>query len=118
MSAITKAHLVPLAIALSGIGMTFLVLRSSGTMFQKKPAAPPLPLPPSPKSSASLPAAYATLREGMTGPVVQKLQVALGEPTSGTFSPSLTFAVKQFQSSHGLTPDGVVGPMTWAKLGV
>lgn len=57
-----------------------------------------------------------TLRKGDTGLAVSKLQLALGEPTSGTFSDSLVFAVKEFQKTHGLTPDGVVGPATWAKL--
>jgi len=34
----------------------------------------------------------------------------------GAFGPNTTAAVKAFQSSHGLSDDGVVGPITWAAL--
>lgn len=34
----------------------------------------------------------------------------------GMFGPKTENAVKAFQNYYGLTPDGVVGPLTWAKL--
>ena len=34
----------------------------------------------------------------------------------GNFGPKTKQAVIQFQKDHGLTPDGVIGPKTWAKL--
>ncbi len=34
----------------------------------------------------------------------------------GIFGPLVLQAVKEFQTAHQLTPDGVVGPLTWAKL--
>ncbi len=34
----------------------------------------------------------------------------------GNFGPLTKSAVESFQSSNGLTVDGIVGPMTWAKL--
>ena len=34
----------------------------------------------------------------------------------GVFGPKTKQAVIQFQKDHGLTPDGVIGPKTWAKL--
>ena len=34
----------------------------------------------------------------------------------GAFGPNTTAAVQAFQSSHGLSADGVVGPITWAAL--
>jgi murein L,D-transpeptidase YcbB/YkuD len=32
------------------------------------------------------------------------------------FGPDTATAVKAFQASHGLTADGIVGPVTWAAL--
>ncbi len=34
----------------------------------------------------------------------------------GSFGPATSTALKQYQTSHGLTPDGVCGPKTWCKL--
>ncbi|PSR32851.1 MAG: hydrolase Nlp/P60 [Sulfobacillus benefaciens] len=34
----------------------------------------------------------------------------------GIFGPLVLQAVKEFQSAHQLVPDGIVGPLTWAKL--
>jgi len=36
----------------------------------------------------------------------------------GVSGPKTTAAIKAFQSSHGITPDGVVGPITQAALGM
>lgn len=37
--------------------------------------------------------------------------------SDGVFGSITEYYVKQFQSYNGLTADGVVGPLTWAKLG-
>jgi len=34
----------------------------------------------------------------------------------GIFGPLTQAAVKRFQAEHGLVVDGIVGPLTWAKL--
>jgi peptidoglycan hydrolase-like protein with peptidoglycan-binding domain len=52
------------------------------------------------------------------GTSVSDLQRLLGVPVDGDFGPQTERAVKAFQRKHGLTPDGVVGPATWAALGV
>ncbi len=56
------------------------------------------------------------LKLGSEGEDVKKLQVKLGVDPIGKFGPKTESAVKSWQSSNGLTPDGVVGPGTWAKL--
>ena len=56
------------------------------------------------------------LKLGSEGEDVKKLQVKLGVDPIGKFGPKTDTAVKSWQSANGLTPDGVVGPATWAKL--
>jgi hypothetical protein len=57
-----------------------------------------------------------TLRRGDTGPMVQALQAKLGVEGPATFGPKTEAAVREFQRAHGLVPDGIVGPATWALL--
>lgn len=59
-----------------------------------------------------------TLRVGATGDAVRRLQDALLVVVDGKFGPGTKAAVVAFQASHGLAPDGVVGPATWRALGV
>lgn len=56
------------------------------------------------------------LRLGSSGEEVKKLQEKLGVDVIGKFGPKTEAAVKGWQSAHGLTPDGVVGPDTWQKM--
>ncbi|HEX8918555.1 MAG TPA: peptidoglycan-binding protein [Chloroflexota bacterium] len=63
-----------------------------------------------------------SLSQGSTGDGVRQLQLALqrlgSDPgaSDGTFGSTTEQAVKSFQSAHGLTADGVVGPDTWGAL--
>jgi len=59
-----------------------------------------------------------TLRRGApAGPDVLYLQNKLGVTPPGPFGPKTHTAVVAFQKKHGLLADGVVGPLTWSKLG-
>jgi len=42
----------------------------------------------------------------------------LGLAADGDFGPGTDKAVKAWQSANGLTADGIVGPATWAKMGI
>ena len=56
------------------------------------------------------------LKKGMSGLHVQGLQHILHIYPDGKFGPLTEEAVKEFQTSHGLTADGIVGAKTWAAL--
>ena len=57
------------------------------------------------------------LRLGSKGEEVEKLQKSLNLISDGDFGKGTENAVKEFQSKSGLVSDGVVGPVTWSKLG-
>lgn len=70
----------------------------------------------------SIKAPAATIKAGATGALVTRLQKLLKQrgfdpgTADGDFGPATVRAVKSAQKSHGLNPDGVVGPMTWHAL--
>ena len=57
-----------------------------------------------------------TLRRGATGDLVKEIQTNVGVTVSGTFDANTEAAVREFQRDHGLVPDGIVGPRTWASF--
>lgn len=57
-----------------------------------------------------------TLKKGMTGLHVEALQRMLKIYPDGDFGPLTEEAVKDFQASHGLKTDGIVGQLTWNAL--
>lgn len=58
-----------------------------------------------------------TLRRPSSGPLVKALQQALGlMPADGIFGAGTEAAVREWQRQHGLVPDGIVGPKTWALI--
>lgn len=64
---------------------------------------------------------YKTLQTGSTGDAVAALQQdlnALGFAIAADrdFGPETQWAVVAFQKAHGLTPDGIVGPLTRAAI--
>ncbi|WP_460466853.1 C40 family peptidase [Calidifontibacter terrae] len=77
--------------------------------------------PPAAVAIKAARAAY-VVSYGSTGTYVKTAQqrlVARGYriATDGHFGPATRTAVRSFQSRNGLSADGVVGPMTWSKLG-
>ncbi|HEY9648034.1 MAG TPA: peptidoglycan-binding protein [Chroococcidiopsis sp.] len=63
-----------------------------------------------------------TLRQGMRGPAIARLQERLSRAgfydgeIDGVFGSGTQAAVEAFQRSNQLTDDGVVGPATWSVL--
>ena len=63
-----------------------------------------------------------TVRAGSSGPAVRVLQTELNAKArislavDGQFGPATDTAVRNFQSSHGLSVDGIVGQNTWRTL--
>ena len=64
------------------------------------------PAPPSAAPAAPL------VRVGDRGPMVTRIQRALGIPTDGAFGPRTQAAVRVFQQAAHLSVDGIVGPRT------
>lgn len=74
------------------------------------------PVTPTPTPAPS-PVALPTLRRGASGKEVMLLQQLLFlTPVDGKFGPNTERAVRGFQGEKGLTPDGIVGRMTWGAL--
>jgi peptidoglycan hydrolase-like protein with peptidoglycan-binding domain len=64
-----------------------------------------------------------TVRKGSRGPAVSAVQFELRHvygytyvAVDGVFGQKTEWAVRDFQKSYGLKPDGIVGPLTWNAL--
>jgi len=68
------------------------------------------------KAKKSAPSKARTLRKGMKGEDVAKMQKAIGVTADGDFGFGTLTAVKKWQKKNGLTADGIVGPATQAKM--
>lgn len=69
-----------------------------------------------PVSKPTASTAVRTLRKGMKGDDVAKMQKAIGVGADGDFGPGTLVAVKKWQKLNGLVADGIVGPATQAKM--
>jgi hypothetical protein len=58
------------------------------------------------------------LKKGSKGESVKTLQEFLKITIDGDFGPKTEAAVKSWQKAHGLFDDGIVGPKTWAHMGI
>lgn len=74
--------------------------------------------------AAGRPDPFPTLWRGHRGAAVERLQVALTSRAAyagkadGDFGPATEAAVRAYQRSRGLAPDGVAGPVTCLPLGL
>ena len=77
------------------------------------PLIPALEPTPSPKVGAPRPTVRRGSREEQW---IRELQMLLGVAVDGMFGGKTEAAVRAFQRSQHIVPDGIVGPKTWAKL--
>jgi len=95
---------------------------------------PPPPPPPPPPTEVPLPRCFTTppypgtlMRQGSTGENVRLMQQYLiaihrnnqdvpAPPWDGSFGASTDTAVRAFQRQYGLNSDGIIGPLTWARV--
>lgn len=83
---------------------------------QKAAALAKNPTIPTTQSVPSSAVKRATIKAGSKGPDVVAWQQILGIKADGIFGSGTTSATKTFQTKHGLTADGVVGPKTWSAV--
>ncbi len=57
-----------------------------------------------------------TLRRGLRGDDVKKIQELLGLNSDGIFGSGTEAKIKEWQAQHGLTPDGVLGHQSFGEL--
>lgn len=57
-----------------------------------------------------------TLRRNARGPLVELVQGKVKAKVDGVFGPGTEAAVRAWQRSCGIVPDGIVGPKSWAEL--
>lgn len=82
------------------------------------PAKPAAPANPSKPATGSRPYPGKLLRRGQPASAdVAYMQNKLGVNPTGPFGPQTHAAVVAFQKKHKLLADGIVGPLTWSKLG-
>ncbi len=89
----------------------------TAVVLEPSPSPPPVAPPVPPVNDGSL-------RKGSSGPAVEKVQKALIEAgfplpkfgADGKFGDETESAVRDYQRAHGLTVDGVVGPITMERL--
>lgn len=79
------------------------------------------PTPPTPGPSGSHPYPGTAIRQGSSGSHVRAIQQRLRDRgytimVDGIFGPKTHATVVAFQTAHGLTRDGIVGPITWGEL--
>jgi peptidoglycan hydrolase-like protein with peptidoglycan-binding domain len=85
----------------------------SGQQVQPGPTPPQPPQPEPAPEPPPQPVGHPMLSEGSEGPAVVELQTVLGLPTDGDFGNITATQVEGFQKACGLSPDAIVGPMTW-----
>ncbi len=68
--------------------------------------------PPKPGAPAPRP----TIRRGAKGDLAMQVQSKVGVIVDGDFGRKTEAALRDFQRTHGLVPDGIVGPKTWRAL--
>jgi len=76
----------------------------------------PRVIPLSEPSPAGSIAGRPTLRRGNKGVLVKQLQEKLQLDADGSFGAKTEAALRQFQRSKNVVPDGIVGPKTWKLL--
>ena len=60
----------------------------------------------------------AILKKGLSGEPVRRLQAKLGVEADGEFGPNTEKALKDWQTTNGLTADGIAGPDTFMTMGL
>jgi hypothetical protein len=106
-----KEYALPVGRKIDPAGFSMVEFRHRVAAVLGDVAPKPEPIPPDDGDGQR------TVRRGMSGDDVKTIQKAVGaKPVDGEFGSATEAKVRAFQRSHGLTPDGVVGPKTWSSI--
>jgi N-acetylmuramoyl-L-alanine amidase len=67
-------------------------------------------------NSSNIPYPGHLIKRGEKGEDVKRIQRVVGVKIDGIFGPFTEMGVKNYQRAHKLSPDGIVGPKTWAVM--
>jgi peptidoglycan hydrolase-like protein with peptidoglycan-binding domain len=81
---------------------------------QAAPTSAPAPAPAGGGMKFDYPGAPVKL--GSKGTAASLVQAIIGAKADGDFGPKSVASLKAWQTAHGLTADGSVGPVTWKKM--
>lgn len=83
-------------------------------VFDDKQTSPKTTTPTTSTSTTKTTIKMPTIKRGSTGTAVKIWQIIVGAAVDGIFGPSTEAKTLSFQNSHNLTPDKIVGDITWA----
>jgi peptidoglycan hydrolase-like protein with peptidoglycan-binding domain len=90
---------------------------ADGPVPAPKPTPSPTPAPAPAPEPSEVTVLLPVLQQGMTAPSVRAVQVLVGGiNVDGIFGPVTHARIVEFQATHGLARDGVVGQHTWGAL--
>lgn len=83
-------------------------------VFDDKQTSPKTTTPTTSTSTTKTTIKMPIIKRGSTGKAVKIWQIIVGATVDGIFGPSTEARTLSFQNSHNLTPDKIVGDITWA----
>lgn len=72
---------------------------------------------PDPRHAAYTPSRH-DYRKGSRGEIIKKIQVIVAATPDGVYGSKTAAAVADWQRAHGMSPDGIVGPLTKQAMGL
>ena len=111
---ITGTKLLPKESYVNAQGQTI----TQGTPYTPSPTTSTTPTTPTTPNLSAASSAAGAIGKNLTSKSTRDIQTFLGNGLAidNDYGPNTTAAVKAYQTASGLTPDGIFGPLTLAKM--